>query len=75
MLVTYLQEIDDQEVAQLLKSEDDRKSTWEIRIARMLVSLASNELTNIEITPINCRICPLNEGKSKRNFKGCMKKS
>ena len=50
------QEVDNQEVVQLLKSLDGRKSTGEEKIPPELVSLAANELTNNLTTAINCSI-------------------
>ena len=74
------QEIENKEVAQLLKSLDGRKSTGEDKIPPKLVSLAANELTNILTTAVNCSIrhsrfpndakkaavCPLDKGEQNR---------
>ena len=49
-------EVDNQEVAKLLKSLDGRKSTGEDKIPPKLVSLAANELTNTLTMAINCSI-------------------
>ena len=49
-------EIGNQEVMQLLKSLDGRKSTGEDQIPSKLVSLASNELTVALTMAINCSI-------------------
>ncbi len=73
-------EIDNQEVAKLLKSLDGRKSTGEDQIPPKLVSLAANELTSALTTAINCSIrnsrfpndakkaavCPLDKGEPNR---------
>ena len=73
-------EIDNQEVAKLLKSLDGRKSTGEDQIPPKLVSLAANELTSTLTTAINCSIrnsrfpndakkaavCPLDKGEPNR---------
>ena len=50
------QEVENQEVAHLLKFLDGRKSTGEDKIPPKLVSLAANELTNNLTTAINCSI-------------------
>ena len=56
-MVTFtFQEVENQEVAHLLKSLDGRKSTGEDKIPPKLVSLAANELTNNLTTAINCSI-------------------
>ena len=74
------QEVNNQEVAQLLKSLDGRKSTGEDKIPPKLVSLAANELTNILTMAVNCSIrnsrfpndakkaavCPLDKGEPNR---------
>ena len=71
------QEVDNQEVAELLKSLDGRKSTGE---DPKLVSLTANELTSTLTTAINCSIrnscfpndakkvavCPLDKGEPNR---------
>ena len=81
MLDTFtFHEIDNQVVAQLLKSLDGRKSTGEDQIPPKLVSLAANELTNTLTTAINSSIrnsrfpndakkaavCPLDKGEPNR---------
>ena len=50
------QEVENIEVAQLLKSLDGRKSTGEDKIPPKLVSLAVNELTNTLTSAINSTI-------------------
>ena len=74
------QEVENQEVAHLLKSLDGRKSTGEDKIPPKLVSLAANELTSNLTTAINCSIrnsrfpndakiaavCPLDKGEPNR---------
>ena len=50
------QEIEDTEVAHLLKTSDGRKSIDEDKIPPILVSLAANELTNILTSAINSTI-------------------
>ena len=73
-------EIGNQEVLELLKSLDGRKSTGEDQIPPKLVSLASNELSATLTTAINCSIrnsrfpddakqvtvCPLDKGEPNR---------
>ena len=50
------QEVDNQEVAKLLRSLDGRKSTGVDKIPPKLISLTANELTNTLTTAINCSI-------------------
>ena len=81
MLDTFtFQEIENQEVAKLLKSLDGRKSTGEDKIPQKLVALAADELTDTLTTAINCSIrnshfpndakiaavCPLDKGEPNR---------
>ena len=74
------QEIDNIEVAHLLKSLDGRKSTGEDKIPPKLLSLAANELTNTLTSAINSTIrnscfpndakkaavCPFDKGEQNR---------
>ena len=65
-----IQEIENVEVAQLLKSLDGRKSTGEDKIPPKLVSLAANELTNTLTSAINSTIrnlCFPNDAKKRQS--------